>query len=960
MNNALNNLRAWWIFMAMIITSSVAAMSAVPSAPEDLEAANNGNNLSYWTFLKWEMPNNSPTFNRFDFYVAEGFTSSLAEFTLKDTLSYLQDSIPQDSSGHYFHALGEFPKGDYTAYVTAYNADGESAPSNLLEFTILGSKVDSRIYFTNDYPENLKLTKNTAWTYDIDAECKEDITIKYEIADAPQGMVIDENTGVISWTPTEGGSYQFLIYAYEDGNEDNKAPFWMDVYVYNCETPPVVRGTVENKDGEPIKQGKVYLYTAMVDSTKGPRQFWGGIENGEFSFEADAGQYEVVVVANGYKPIYLPKDGNTEYIPLECGVSVTFAFELTKNDWNKDYIRFTAYPQYSDKKASIGEEWSFDFEAEAKDDDAEVRFRLENEPQGMTVDALTGVVTWTPTESGYHSFNIVAFDANDNAVEARMSTYIDVMTCLEPIKVTGTVYYEPENPGDELVPVRDGAFAVLISTEEIDSTNQGKHNEYKAPIIDGVYSIDADAGTYYLWFGGRGEFVDEYWENSLYMSDATQITLECGNNYTFNPLVEEYIFPTTYQVSGQVRDEDTGEGIPYAFVEVIGTEDSNYRVFTIAATDDEGYYEINLYENYEYIFRASADAFGNIPPMGDSSEYIRYIPEYYEDVTDIMEATSFVVTENLVDIDFDLQKAASYDNKLVGAVLNNDSTGYVPAWVVAFLVETDPNNKEHLNWGLTTKTLANSGVYSFENLFPGDYILLAFPEDMEYAPGYYLQGDLATLNWKEATRITVNATDAYYGNNIRLPKMKDIIGSGIISGRIGKKGKDGGIVKGQGEPIPGALVYTVDQYSNIVKFERTNQIGEFHIDELATGKYNVIIDKVGYNQLSMWADITDENSEIDIDSMTMNEAPTSAEDKIFAEISLYPNPVVTQLTVNLGTLTSDANICLVDLTGVTLYKGTVSSNENHKIDVEGITSGMYYLKVTIEEEVTVLPVSITK
>ncbi len=954
MKNAMKNLKSWWIIMAMIITASTAAMAAVPSAPEDLELAEKGHSMPNMIFLKWEMPDNSPDFDGFNFYIAEGQSSNPADFAMIDTLGSLQDSMPNGQFEYFFHVLQDLEQGNYTVYITSYNADGESNPSNFLFCQVSGSHADSRIYFTNDYPENLRLTKNEAWTYDIDAESKDDITIKYEIGDAPQGMIIDENTGVISWTPAEGGSYQFLIYAYEDGNEVNRAPFWMDLYVYNCDTPPVVSGTALNKKGEPIKQGRVYLYSSVLDSAFGGNQFWGEIENGEFSFQADAGDYEVVVVANGYKPIYLPEDGNTEPISLECGVSVTFAFELTKGDWNKDYIRFTTYPEYSDRSARIGVEWSFDFEAEASDDDVELRFRLENEPEGMVVNELTGVVTWTPTESGYHTFNIVAYDVNDNAAEARMTTYIEVMTCAEPIIVSGTVNFEPENDGDELVPVEDGAIVYLFSVEEGDSLNGTK--QYMAQVEDGHYSIQADAGTYILYFAGYNQFVDEFWEDASLIENAEEVTLECGNTYSFNALVEGYKIPETYIVSGQITDDATGDGIPYAFVQVLGTNDNRVAFTQYVTTDDNGYYEMELPDNFTYIFRASTYMRQN---PHDTLNFEQYIPEYYDNTTDVTEATQITLTGNLDGIDFQLSKASDFDNSLSGTVVDKEGNVISPAYVIAFMVETNANNQDYLFWGFTSEVDAQ-GAFTYDGLMPGNYVLLAFPQDAETAPGYYVENDLATLNWKEATQITVTDNADITGKVIQLQDLKDIKGSGIISGRIGKKGKDGGMVKGQGEPISGALVFAINKDGQIVDYKRTGSMGDFRVDNLANGEYTILVDKVGYNQLSMWAEITDEQNEIDIETITMDAAPTSVEDKIFAEVNLYPNPVVTQLTVNLGTLTSDANISLVDVTGVTLYKGIVKSNENHKIDVEGLASGMYYLNVKIGEELTVLPVSIAK
>ncbi len=960
MKNAMMNFKSWLMLITMMVVSSAAAFSAVPSAPQDLEVPKEGKDFPFGVILKWEMPDNSPAYDGFNFYLADGFTSQMSDFSLTDSLELMQDSIPMGQMGEFYHFIQGLEKGKYTVYATAKNADGESVASNLVEFQVKSNQWEDRIYFTSEMPTDWTINKNVAWTYDADAESESDLTIKYKLDNEPTGMTIDATTGVVSWTPTESGAFEFTIVAYEEDNEDNEAFLWMPLYVTSCEIAPVVSGTVKNKAGELIERGEVTIIDFDNSDSLGTPQkyFHGTIENGLFSLEADEGEYILIVHAPGYRTFPESYEDATPFT-LACAAQVQFDITLDKHNWNKERINFTTFPTDDDLHIALNENWTFDFDAEADVDDLQLVFSLKDEPQGMTIDASTGVVSWTPTESGRFFFSVMAEDENNNAKAAILMFELYVSTCSSPIIVSGTVNYDPENPGDELEPVEDGAFAVLFSISQSDSLgNHYPQKEFSAPIIDGQYTLEADAGTYYLWFGGRGEFVDEFWENALHIDEATQVTLECGNDYTFNALVEAWQMPDYYTVSGKVTDEATGEGIPYAFVQVIGTNNQNYHMHSVVVTDEDGEYEVELNDQFDYVFRASTDAFRPCPGK-DSINTDIYIPEYYDNVTDITAATVITLTEDVENIDFALTKAADYDNTLSGTVFNNDGTAGVKGWVVAFLVETDANNQDHINWGFTAVT-TDTGEFSFEGLIPGDYILLAFPEDFDFAPGYYVQGDLASLNWAEATRITVAATGDYNSNNIKLQKMEDVIGSGIIAGKISKRGKNGGMMEGQGDPITGALVYAVNEDGNIVEFKRTGNMGDFRVDNLANGRYNIVVDKVGFNQLSMYAEITDDRKEITMETMTLNETTTSVEDKVFAEVSLYPNPAVSHITVNLGTLPKDANISLVDATGVTLYNGTVKSNENHKIDVDGIASGMYYLKVKIDEEVTVLPVSIAK
>ncbi len=944
------------MLMAAMLFTTISAFADVPSAPQNLGIPGQGKDISNGIFLAWNMPDNSSSFQGFAFYLAEGRTHQTSEFLLIDTLGGFSDENANDIE-HFFYTLTGIEAGEYTVYITAYNSDGESLASNFLDVTVVNLGVESNIYFTNKHLENLKLAKNSQWTFNLKADSKDDINIKYKLGDAPAGVELDENTGMISWTPTEAGSYSILSHAYEVGNEDNQSSFWIDLYVYNCDSPPVFNGTLSNEQGEMVKQGKVYLYSVVADPVHGSKQFWSKIEDGKVSIEADADEYRLVVYANGHKPFYLPNEDDKGTLKLTCSEEVNMSFELEKNEWNQQHIRFTSNPIYPDQKAAIGENWNFDFDAEAIEANIEIRYAIQDAPEDMIIDPLTGIVSWTPVEKGFFRYTVEAFDKNDQTKKAVIGSYIEVFTCTQPIIVAGNVNYEPEENGDELVPVSNGSFAVLIGVDE--NGTAGGSIQYSSEIKDGHYSIEADAGTYVLYFSGCGAFTDEYWSDATKIQDAQVLELECGKSYSYNVLVERHEFPKMLKVSGRVTDEDTGEGIPYAFVEVLMNTNQTFRLNSIQRADENGYYEATLNDHYEYVLRASSEAFmPNAEQDSVSVDY--YLPEYYSNVTDILEATLITLTEDIENMDFALTKSIDYKNSLAGSIVDSDGNILRYSFVSALLIEKQSDSKEYVKMAFTAQTDKN-GDFSFNNLMPGDYILLAYPLYQTLATGYYVDSGFATMSWKDATRINIQSGAEISGKVIKLQKMIRVIGNGSVAGRISKNSSNGGIVKGSGKPVSGAIVYAINEDGELVECQRTDNSGGFRVENLEVGSYNIRIDKVGFDQLSLWAEIKDNNKHIDIETISLNGPTTSVSDQeVFAEVSLYPNPAVTHLTVNLGTLTSDANINLVDLTGVTLYKGTVLSNENYKIDIEGMSAGMYYLKVTIGEKVTVLPVSISK
>ncbi|MBL4706160.1 MAG: T9SS type A sorting domain-containing protein [Flavobacteriales bacterium] len=64
------------------------------------------------------------------------------------------------------------------------------------------------------------------------------------------------------------------------------------------------------------------------------------------------------------------------------------------------------------------------------------------------------------------------------------------------------------------------------------------------------------------------------------------------------------------------------------------------------------------------------------------------------------------------------------------------------------------------------------------------------------------------------------------------------------------------------------------------------------------------------------------------------------------EVSVFPNPVSDQLTVNFGQLNQDAQLTMIDITGKVVYAVQVLSGTNQfQIDVQSIATGIYELTI---------------
>ena len=82
---------------------------------------------------------------------------------------------------------------------------------------------------------------NTNYLYDVDAVDLEDDIISYDLTENPEGMVIDSNTGVITWIPNRIGNYDIVVRA-----RDIFGHFSIQRYVLNVIQEEVITPKREN------------------------------------------------------------------------------------------------------------------------------------------------------------------------------------------------------------------------------------------------------------------------------------------------------------------------------------------------------------------------------------------------------------------------------------------------------------------------------------------------------------------------------------------------------------------------------------------------------------------------------------------------------------------------------------------------------------------------------------------
>ena len=191
--------------------------------------------------------------------------------------------------------------GVYKICLEAYlESNNEVVAKQYFEVKVGGSTEEDGLVFMTEPKTKPVLGKE--WVYEALAKYKKDPSVKviYSLRNAPDGMVIDENTGRVTWTPSKTGVYEFSIIAIVviDGKEIVKKQEFRYVIgdgegkeedVPGCS---VLFGKVMFENGEKPKSGMVTI-VRLEGSGKG--KYSAKVTNGTFEISVPEGVYALMV-----------------------------------------------------------------------------------------------------------------------------------------------------------------------------------------------------------------------------------------------------------------------------------------------------------------------------------------------------------------------------------------------------------------------------------------------------------------------------------------------------------------------------------------------------------------------------------------------------------------------------------------------------------------------------------------
>jgi protocatechuate 3,4-dioxygenase beta subunit len=453
-------------------------------------------------------------------------------------------------------------------------------------------------------------------------------------------------------------------------------------------------------------------------------------------------------------------------------------------------------------------------------------------------------------------------DSADAVIEYNFSLTPVIIPEYKYGKISGKVTYD--NDG---LPV-PGAYICAMPADK-DIFTEPWQGDFVTSDSMGYYSLKAPEGSYrilcylYNYYG----YYQEYYDNTENPKEAKSIKVIADSEITSINFGVPQLPPDTAVVcfGGKVTDNN---GNPlakaYVHIELPGIYtfryDPDLKMGTY--TNESGYYKISfplnkIYFAKKYIIIAEKEGF--------DVEFYKEKKNYYD--ANILYFDSSNVFNN---IDFTLDPVQPEKFYSINGKLSNENGAPIPFGLV---IATDDIARKCFY------ALSDSmGNYSIAGLPLGKYYVLFLAKG--YAPEFYQNA----LKWEDALTIGVE---------------KDIFNIDAVLNQITTPVTDSslillsGLVKSiDNIPLPGVLITVLNSSDEVIAYDITNANGEYRIEGLTKGNYNLQASVVNYGSKNeKLANSTSGGMEIINFSMTPSAATSvKAKAKLLPDkLELFPN-----------------------------------------------------------------------
>lgn len=389
------------------------------------------------------------------------------------------------------------------------------------------------------------ITSSPVVSADVDAEYKYAVkatdddagdTLTYSLSEAPEGMTIDAKTGVITWIPTvdQIGAALVNVTVTDDGADNLTAHQQFPMVVNSANVAP----TIVSNPITTAKEGMKYTYkTSVIDENGGDQFTYTKVEGPEelvidetsgvitwTPTSSQAGSYDVIfsVVDNGTPQ--LGTDQSFSIVVAESNVAPQITSSTLKaakegeaysdsviaSDANKDTLEFsldadsTPANMSMDKNGVISwtpgadQSGKHDIRVTVKDDGTPSMSSTKNLSIVVAESNVAPVITSTPVlvanEKVAYTYNVVATDANNDALSYALTTSPDGMAIDQNGKITWIPSDVQAGSQNVVVTVTDKGIPALPVAQTF-SINVAESNV--APVITSTHIETANEGLVY-------------------------------------------------------------------------------------------------------------------------------------------------------------------------------------------------------------------------------------------------------------------------------------------------------------------------------------------------------------------------------------------------------------------------------------------------------------------------------
>jgi len=542
--------------------------------------------------------------------------------------------------------------------------------------------------------------------------------------------------------------------------------------------------------------------------------------------------------------------------------------------------------------AEVGRLYQYQILAVSSRPSDTLRYRLWVAPEGMTIDSLSGLITWVPPAVGGFAVSLIA--SNQRGERAAQEYKLRVVSFL------GTIAGIVRN--DSGVGIRR---IIVTLYSAISVKNYPRYRNYWAMTdSSGRFAIaDVDSGTYVAYAVplchllmsaipcSEDDYLPIWYRDSPTIAGATQIAVKDSNTVRVDLVMYRRVRPVPVTVSGKVTDT-TGEPIRGAGVVVSSmlkspimvnsslptaldqvsnrVSDASFGVFpdvmAFVKTDSLGEYKVAARSGWPYIAACFAGG---------------YLLQFYKEKENALEADRMLLTRDSSGVDFRLQSIPKAVGKIGGVVQDSGGVG-VPSRVILYC----RTPVSHAASSVRTAHSDSLGNFLFEALPNGSYILQAVPF-REYLPSFYNAGGCGVFGWRRADTIRIqgNTVDGL----VVCVKKASAWGAGTIGGRIAAV---------SGSALAGVVVLAIDQDDpSLATSAVTDAEGGYELVDLDPGTYSVSVDKVAYESPGEKSGVVDYAKSEGTLNFTMSPEPVAPGDEAgqlvpeeYRLLQNYPNP----------------------------------------------------------------------